>query len=701
MTNNEHGLSTLKYSAKELVYGDNCINLPFLIPIYQRLYTWEHQHVERLLADLWTAYKHPVQSEYFIGAVVVSPNKLANENQTLELIDGQQRMTTLWLIASVLVEALTDTSSVECWKAFMALGEASSRVARLDFSGRENDKAALSRFIQEWRCNCGAKSCDSDCNGWVKNEAMSVARSTISQFFKSEGFEKTELSKPQNIACELQSFSDYIWSNATFVITRLHAETDKNRFFDTMNSRGIQLEKHEILKAKLLNGMDEQSRSIYAKAWDLCADINGYVPKPFQETFDYGRSGLDETKIKEGLKEELVDKNPSNSADNNTADFTLENILLSVGKTVLKPADEDKKPSKEYKSVVSFPVFLLHVLRIFPLKKPRDDASKDISVDDKKLIGQFETNLDFKEKQTCKAFIGCLLECRLLLDNFVIKGHVDEGSEFARWEIWSHLATKKPDNRDKRTGKTWNSITMLQTMMYFSQDTTRAPWLTEVLKGLREDFESKGCVVEKDTDGSLFLAQLRQQDKHYAEKRLSGNTLEEIVGAKDKGLGTKVPHYWFFKLEYCLWELWFNEDKDDKTIDCDKPELIKNNLSFRMRHVTSIEHVSPQSQNNGNIDGALLDRFGNLVLISVGANSSYSDKDPSVKAAEFTLKLDKGMVESLKLAHIFKEGSGNSLKWDEDVMVAHEAEMLAVLKAFHPELEKNKTSAMEGNHEQS
>ncbi|GAB6142430.1 DUF262 domain-containing protein [Methylosoma difficile] len=700
MTNNEHGLSTLKYSAKELVYGDNCINLPFLIPIYQRLYTWEHQHVERLLADLWAAYKHPVQSEYFIGAVVVSPSKQANGNQTLELIDGQQRMTTLWLIASVLVQALTDTSSVECWKAFMALGEASSRVARLDFSGRENDKAALSRFIQKWRCDCGAKSCDSDCNGWVKNEAMSVARSTISEFFKNEGYEKTELSKPQNIACELQGFSDYIWSKATFVITRLHAGTDKNRFFDTMNSRGIQLEKHEILKAKLLNGMDEQSRSIYAKAWDLCADINGYVPKLFQGRFDYGRIGLNETKIKEGLKEELVDKNPSDSSDNKPEDFTLENILLNVA--ISKPEIEDPKSSKEYKSVVSFPVFLLHVLRIFALKKPRDDASKDISVDDKKLIGQFENNLDFKNKLVCKAFIGCLLECRLLLDNFVIKGHVDEGSEFARWEIWSHLAAKKPDNRAKRTGKTWNSITMLQTMMYFSQDTTRAPWLTEVLRGLvREDVESKSRVVAKDDNGSLFLAQLQKQDKHYAEKRLSGNTLEEIVGAKGKGLGTKVPHYWFFKLEYCLWELWFNEDKEDKTIDCDKPELIKNNLSFRMRHVTSIEHVSPQSQNNGNIDGALLDRFGNLVLISVGANSSYSDKDPSVKAAEFTLKLDKGMIESLKLAHIFKEGSGNSLQWDQKSMEAHEKNMLDVLKAFHPELEKNNTRTMEGNDEQS
>ncbi|POZ49960.1 DUF262 domain-containing protein [Methylovulum psychrotolerans] len=692
MTNNDNALSTKKYSAEMLTQGDYRINLPFLIPIYQRLYTWEHQHVERLLVDLWAAYRSD-QPEYFIGAVVVSPANAnpTNKYQALELIDGQQRMTTLWLIASVLVtyKALTaDADSLQQWKKFMALGDDSSPMARLDFLGRENDKAAVSSFIKNWCCSCDGKSCDSDCNGWLKNEAMSVARSTISRFLTSEQYEKTDISESQNIADKIPGFSAYIWSKATFVITRLHSGTDKNRFFDTMNSRGIQLEKHEILKAKLLNGMDEPSRQRYAKAWDLCADINGYMPTECQEKFDYGRIVLDEYCINKSIEISRANKAQD--------DFTLEDILSKPESDPQpQPQHEEKKQTKAYRSVVSFPVFLLHVLRIFVCHQKPPAALKDISVDDKKLISQFEENLAFEDKPLCKKFIGCLLECRLLLDNFVIKGHVDEGSEFARWEIWSHLAGKKADTRDKRTGQTWDSITMLQTMMYFSQDTTRAPWLTDLLKGLREETETKGRWATA-ADGGWLLAQLQQQDKQYAEKRLSGNTLEKIVGAEGKGLSTKVPHYWFFKLEYCLWELWFN--KNQTICACAKPQpLIEKKPSFRMRHVTSIEHVSPQSRNNGDITDLLLDRFGNLVLISVGANSSYSDKDPSVKAAEFTLKLDKGMVESLKLAHIFKNGSGNSLRWNDDDLKAHETEMLAVLKAFHPELEKNNTCDQEDN----
>jgi uncharacterized protein with ParB-like and HNH nuclease domain len=687
----DNALSTAKYSAEFIVQGASSLKAltrPFLIPIYQRLYTWEAQHVECLLRDLWEAYKQSTDSEYFIGAVVISPSKSANESQTLELIDGQQRMTTLWLIASVLVtktDALKD-ESLKLWKEFMALDKGGALVARLDFSGRENDKAALKNFIQNWQCSCGGNACGTGCNGWLKNEAMAIARSTIIKFFNRGAHAEKGLTEQHTVSTEIQSFSDYIWSKATFVITQLHAETDKNRFFDTMNSRGIQLEKHEILKAKLLNGMDEQSRLIYAKAWDLCADIHGYMPKEIQSALNYGRTLL----TKEFIEKKLASESKKNVSEPVvTSIFTLENILkLDVAS--LQPEAVKGRQVKEYRSLVSFPVFLLHVLRLFTLNAGGINVLDTISVDDKKLISQFESHLRFSDKDQSKSFITFLLECRLLLDNFVIKGHVDEGNEFARWEIWSHLAGKDDSKREKRTGKDWDSITFLQTMMYFSQDNTRVPWLTNVLKNLRDSDQNKDRVAI-NTDGPQFLKQLTQQDKKYAEDRFSGTPLEQLVGAGNfSGLGTRVPHYWFYKLEYCLWEMWFNQNPLEKKVKCSKPNiLIKANnrssaASFRIRHVTSIEHVSPQSKNNGVITH--LDRFGNLALISVGANSSYSDKDPSVKASEFKLKLGKGMIESLKLAHIFNDYGNTPNDWNNDAMIKHENAMVSVLKAFHPEL---------------
>ncbi|WP_425914637.1 DUF262 domain-containing protein [Pseudomonas sp. GWSMS-1] len=695
-----HELTANKYSAQRITYGsaaEGAEGIPalvqaFLIPIYQRLYTWEAQHVDCLLSDLWEACQQEAAAEYFIGAVVVSP-----ATGGLELIDGQQRMTTLWLIASVLVTApgLIEDSKKQ-WQTFMKAGAG----PRLNFSGRKQDKDALAGFMRHWQCGCKSPSCSSQCNGWLKNEAMIVARKTIINFINK----LAKPPQPENLATTasgLQTFSDYLWAKATFVVTTLHSATDKNRFFDSMNSRGVQLEKHEILKARLLNGMQESERLVYAWAWDICADINGYVKGSVQADLDYGRGAMNiDTQLLSGVHAKALGEKGTGEG----AARTLEAILGSEGLKA-NVVSTDDKVSVGHKSLVSFPVFLLHVLRVF---LGTDSAGANVSVDHKKLIAEFDEHFraggeekPLADKAQCKAFIHCLLRCRLLMDNFIIKGHIDEGSNAAvRWEIASALAgdpAKK--ERAKRRGKEWGSISMLQSMMYFSQDLTRAPWLTQTLKDL--------CKPEAVlADASAILKALKQQDANYAKATLRGKTLHEVLGlavpnadesnaakpnvtesnATDKeanGLGTDTAHYWFYKLEYLLWEKWFNsEDARDKA---SKPDLLKIGAAiYRMRHVTSVEHVSPQSKNTGKI--SQLDRFGNLALLSIGENSSYSDKDPVEKRGAFQASLGREFIQSLKLAHVFSAEHGSEWAWSDITMGTHEDAMMGILIAAHPQL---------------
>jgi hypothetical protein len=678
-------LMTAKYSPKTIVEGyyDNetrvaPLEQPFLVPVYQRLYTWEHEHVERLMKDLWAAYNESPQNEYFIGAVVVSP-----DGQNLELIDGQQRMTTLWLIASVLLAKNTSlTEEDPKWHEFMAIGKGEAVTTRLIFSGRQADKEALERFVQN-RETAGDK------NSWIKNETMRTARKAITGFLNSELGSDT---------AKLHGFGRYIWEKATFVITHLHPDTEKERFFDTMNSSGVQLEKHEILKALLLHGIGETQRRAYAKVWDLCADIHGYIPGDVQTTLGYGLKPLNETDIL-NLYQQIAkisgSSHKASTEDNEQGEeLTLQDIIARPAKTSSQGVVKVEKQA-QYKSAVSFPVFLLHVLRIF-----KDDTAEEISLDDKKLIETFKVNFSpaddqhhvkpYNNKQQCMGFIECLLECRLLLDNFVIKGQRIEGSDHANWRIWSRLADAKRKERRERTGNQWASVIMLQSMMYFSRDLIHVPWLTPTLRSLRELCNNNG----KDWDGKDekgFLKKLKQQDNAYVQTRFAGKSLEEAVGAgggdAPSGLGTATPHYWFYKLEYCLWEIWFNDYELPAQITCDNPEILKKSgkSSFRMRHVTSVEHVSPQNGENKTLtDDLLLHRFGNLALISVGANSSYSAKHPRSKAIDFKLKLEKGFIESLKLAHIFNLLGESSQVWGNDAMKQHENAMMSVLKAFHP-----------------
>lgn len=68
----------------------------YSVPDYQREYVWQSEQVEQLLADIHSELNgsDPEKApEYFIGSIVVCPGK----DGVFDLIDGQQRMTTLFL----------------------------------------------------------------------------------------------------------------------------------------------------------------------------------------------------------------------------------------------------------------------------------------------------------------------------------------------------------------------------------------------------------------------------------------------------------------------------------------------------------------------------------------------------------------------------------------------------------------------------
>lgn len=69
----------------------------FRVPAYQRSYAWEAEHVEALLADISDAIKAK-EKEYFLGSVVVT----GPVERRFEVVDGQQRLTTISLLISAI-----------------------------------------------------------------------------------------------------------------------------------------------------------------------------------------------------------------------------------------------------------------------------------------------------------------------------------------------------------------------------------------------------------------------------------------------------------------------------------------------------------------------------------------------------------------------------------------------------------------------
>jgi len=86
-----------------LLQGHLRQKLPFFIPRYQRPYAWTTEHTEELLDDLWSAFTADGgavedMDPYFLGSIVLIKKE---HHPRAEVIDGQQRLTTLTILLSV------------------------------------------------------------------------------------------------------------------------------------------------------------------------------------------------------------------------------------------------------------------------------------------------------------------------------------------------------------------------------------------------------------------------------------------------------------------------------------------------------------------------------------------------------------------------------------------------------------------------
>ena len=75
----------------------------YTVPDYQREYVWKEEQVEQLLSDMTEAFGANSSKDYFVGSIVVYPN-----GNAFELVDGQQRMTTFFILLCVLKAVYRD-----------------------------------------------------------------------------------------------------------------------------------------------------------------------------------------------------------------------------------------------------------------------------------------------------------------------------------------------------------------------------------------------------------------------------------------------------------------------------------------------------------------------------------------------------------------------------------------------------------------
>lgn len=602
----------------------------YAIPLYQRNFSWTYDEIEQLLNDVADAYQEK-RDNYYIGTLVVN-----EENGLFKIIDGQQRTTALNLIALVLKNEFN----------FDKL-----EAVNLTFPARRRSNENIQNlFINE-------KISEDD-----ENELTRGYRHAKDALKKVLGERQLEP----------QSFVDYLFENVIIFRSILPEDLDLNLYFERFNSRGGQLEAHEILKAQMMAkfGENQETAEKFARIWDACAEFD----KPVASQFKMRRKRADSFQE----RERIFGWHFSNYSFHNIYDdidfYQNERRKLSdvLGKKINEKNIEVEKDFGDYTQVIDFPTFLLHVLAIWEGRDP-----SEVQLDDKKLLTLFD--IKNKNKTWIIEFSEFLLKIKHIFDNYIVRNSNMDSSSRNKDEWFLQKGTYyeyQPNGKAKEhyiveerfTKNTFSdseinqNIILLQSMFAVTFTANRdSRWLYEILQFLFENIEE----LNDQEFAIRFKDFLEKMAVRYAEGRLF--TEEDII----KKYGD-IPVYAFNFIDYILWKNREELGREYKGVKFDH---------FKFAYRRSIEHWFPQHPNSDErvekMDDQFLHSFGNLCIITDSQNSKFGNLVPSAKYKQWEGIFDRQSLKLQIMASITEK-----TKWESDQIKGLEKEILPMVKKF-------------------
>lgn len=579
---------------KEILANDS-----YIIPRYQRNYAWGKAEISQLIKDIEEFFpkENNENKSYYLGSLVC----FKREEGSFELIDGQQRHTTLTLINLVLknwTEKVDNTVSVP----------------NLKFDSRKKIQNYIESLYK------------TETSSFLK-QANELNISGIGSFKDAIEIIQEELREK-----DVQNFAKNFYEKVYLFRVEVPEDTDLNHYFEIMNNRGEQLEKHEIVKALLMGKIcDLKEQEKFAAIWDACADMNDYVYFNFEKA---NRQNLFDNNGK--LKAEYFNNISVSENEDNSEELSLSDIIGNHNIPTDFPKEE-KFIKDKYKSIIDFPNFLLQVLKI------KNDR---VSLDDKKLLEQFE-NI----KPDPKEFIFDLLKYRALFDQFVIKQDLADADENKQnWGV------RKMNTDFETTIKTFDNddeLVKLQVMLYYSDSTnTYNNWLQELLKNT--NFE-----IEKYTEKVWDIAKNK-----FDKDNLSYPTIS-------------IFNLYF--IDFLLWKLYKIEEVKEnlKSLKYKIDKLRSQFNNFKFRQISSREHLfSQEHAKRYAIDEKVYNGIGNLCLISTSQNSAGNKENPTDKKKMF--QHDNSSLKRLIMFESFEND-----KWEEEQIKKHEEEIQELINTLN------------------
>ena len=278
-------LQRIDASEKKLadVFSDN---YSFTIPPYQRPYAWELQHATELLDDLLNAMDPQSDSDglYFLGSIVLV--QMPGETEA-RVVDGQQRLTTLTILFSVLRDLTSDAELKIERDAYIkqAASRDRGRPERLRLLLRQRDQGFFEKTIQKRDATSTLPRLD----GLEGSKAHIVENAAF--------FRKQLSDMPDDRRDKLISF---ILESCYLVVVTVPTDIAARRIFTVLNARGLDLAATDILKADLLERAGAAQEKHLSDRWedvelaldrDRFTDLFTHIRMVFQR--EKPRSALD------------------------------------------------------------------------------------------------------------------------------------------------------------------------------------------------------------------------------------------------------------------------------------------------------------------------------------------------------------------------------------------------------------------------
>ena len=263
-----------KRSVKQLLETGK--NKKFVIPEYQRPYAWSDEQIQVLFDDL-SEYTHNTndddESTYFLGTIV----SYENENHEQEIIDGQQRITTLFLLLRAIYTKLEKSGSEAdflksqivptIWKQNPTTGE-------VDF-----DKILITSRVM------GDEGNQEFANILITGQSDEKSNSNYAKNYRLLQQLVDEYAAEQPLA--FYSFISNILNRAILLPITADTQDTALTIFSTLNDRGLALSDADIFKAKIYNHLDQIGKKNFIERWQQLDEEVSNAGESIQKLFYY------------------------------------------------------------------------------------------------------------------------------------------------------------------------------------------------------------------------------------------------------------------------------------------------------------------------------------------------------------------------------------------------------------------------------